>query len=125
MAFFHLAFFSMTFLVIAFLPNRLFTNKKFRKYFIQRYDEIVTMEVLYEISEDFSDFSCQLGIHKASYREGPPWYTYQSYEIKLPSQTFLDGRKLRQVGRVLFVAKFSCALICSCLLFTNLNFATS
>ena len=59
----------------------------------------------------------------------------QSYEIKLPSQAFLDGksspgRKLRQVG-CYDVAKFrlatidSCALIHSCLLFTNLNFATS
>ena len=59
----------------------------------------------------------------------------QSYEIKLPSQTLLDGtfspyRKLRQVG-CYDVAKFrlvkidSCALIHSCQLFTNLNFATS
>ena len=59
----------------------------------------------------------------------------QSYEIKLPPQPFLDGRfspwrKLRQVG-CYDVAKFrlvtidSCALIHSCLLFTNLNFATS
>ena len=64
-----------------------------------------------------------------------PTSTFQSYEIKLPSQAFLDGRsspwrKLREVG-CYDVAKFrlvtidSCALIHSCLLFTNLNFATS
>ena len=64
------------------------------------------------------------------------WVTSkQSYEIKLPSQAFLDGRsspwrKLRQVA-CYDVAKFrlvtidSCTLIHSCLLFTNLNFATS
>ena len=59
----------------------------------------------------------------------------QSYEIKLPSQAFLDGRSspckiLRQVG-CKDVAKFRLvtidgnASIHSCLLFTNLNFATS
>ena len=59
----------------------------------------------------------------------------QSYEMKLPSKAFLDGRsspwrKLRQVG-CYDVAKFrlvtidSCALIHNCLLFTNLNFDTS
>ena len=53
----------------------------------------------------------------------------QRYEIKVPSQIFLDGRKLRRVG-CYDVAKFrlvkidSCALIHSCLLFTNLNFVT-
>ena len=58
----------------------------------------------------------------------------QSYEIKLPSQAFLDGRaspwrKLRQVG-CYDVAKFrlvtieSYALIHSCCLSTSLNFAT-
>ena len=59
----------------------------------------------------------------------------QSYEIKLPSQAFLDGRsspwrKLRQVGcydvaKFRLVTIYSCALIHSCVLFTNLNFATS
>ena len=61
----------MPFYPTAFLSNGQFTGepkilpdfKKFRKYITQRYGEIVTMEGLYEISEYFSDFSCQLGIH--------------------------------------------------------------
>ena len=118
MAFFHLAFLSMPFLVIAFLPNSLFTKWPIYWKTSSHYGSPI------EISEDFS---CQLGILVR--------YTYQSYEIKLASQAFLDGRsspwrKLRQV-RCLDVAKFwlvtidSWALIHSCLLFTNLNFATS
>ena len=61
----------------------------------------------------------------------------QSYEIKLPSQAFLDWRflhlrKLREIGchdvaKFRFVTIDSSALIQSCLLFTNptcLNFST-
>ena len=62
------------------------------------------------------------------------WSLICIYEIKLPSQVFLDGRsspwrKLRQVG-CCDVAKFrlvtvdNWALIHICLLFTHLNFAT-
>ena len=63
------------------------------------------------------------------------WWTscvvVQSYEIKQPSQAFLDGRsspwkKLRQVGcyavaRFRLVTIDSYGLIKSCLLFTSLN----
>ena len=78
MAFFHLAFLSMPFMVIAFLPNSLFTKWPIYWKTSSHYGSPI------EISEDFSDFSCQLGILVR--------YTYQSYEIKLPSQAFLGGR---------------------------------